>query len=111
MMIMRILDTDPPALAIGAVAAGLVSASEADANGEPANVADGLFAIARALDRLAGAVARVSYGGVDGPAGLELLSLAVHRDGAGGRRSLSEVVGDGLGEIANAIVDATAARE
>lgn len=32
----------------------LVSPNEADSNGEPANVVDGLFAIARAIDRLAG---------------------------------------------------------
>jgi hypothetical protein len=48
-----IYDTDPPALAIGAVAAALVSPNEDDANGEPANVVDGLFAIARAIAYLA----------------------------------------------------------
>jgi len=51
-----VLDSDPPALAIGAVAAVLVSPNEADSNGEPANVVDGLFAIARAIDRLADAI-------------------------------------------------------
>jgi hypothetical protein len=45
-----ILDTDPPALAIGYA---LVSPSEDNANGEPANVVDGLFAIARAIAYLA----------------------------------------------------------
>ncbi len=34
----------------------LISPNEADSNSEPANVVDGLFAIARALDRLADAV-------------------------------------------------------
>ena len=34
----------------------LISPNEADANSEPSNVVDGLFAIARALDRLADAV-------------------------------------------------------
>ena len=47
---MAVYDTDPPAVAI---AAGLVSPNETDTNGEPANVVDGLFAIARAIDRLA----------------------------------------------------------
>ena len=50
---MAVYDTDPPVMAI---AAGLVSPNEADTNGEPANVVDGLFAIARAIDRLADAV-------------------------------------------------------
>ena len=31
---------------------GLISANEMDSNWEPANVVDGLFAIARALDRI-----------------------------------------------------------
>lgn len=48
-----ILDTDPPTVAI---AAGLVSPNESDRNGEPANVVDGLYAIARAVDRLADTV-------------------------------------------------------
>jgi hypothetical protein len=48
-----IYDSDPPVLAIAAVANALVSPDEDNANGEPANVADGLFAIARAIDRLA----------------------------------------------------------
>jgi hypothetical protein len=34
----------------------LISPNEGDRNGEAANVVDGLFAIARALDRLASAV-------------------------------------------------------
>jgi len=50
---MQILDTDPPTMAI---AAGLISPNEADRNGEPANVVDGLFAIARAVHRLADTV-------------------------------------------------------
>jgi hypothetical protein len=35
---------------------GLVSTNESDSNGEPANVVDGLFAIARAIEALAAAV-------------------------------------------------------
>ena len=34
----------------------LISPNEADQNFEPANVVDGLFAIARAIDRLARAI-------------------------------------------------------
>ena len=50
---MAVYDTDPPAVAI---AAGLITPNETDTNGEPANVVDGLFAIARAIDRLADTV-------------------------------------------------------
>ena len=50
---MPVYDTDPPVIAI---AAGLISPNEADSNGEPANVVDGLFAIARAIDGLAQAI-------------------------------------------------------
>lgn len=50
---MPVYDTDPPVIAI---AAGLISPNEADTNGEPANVVDGLFAIARAIDGLAAAM-------------------------------------------------------
>jgi len=50
---MAVYDTDPPAAAI---AAGLISPNEADANGEPANVVDGLFAIARAIGELTAAI-------------------------------------------------------
>jgi hypothetical protein len=34
----------------------LISPNESDANGEPANVVDGLFAIARAIEGLAQAI-------------------------------------------------------
>lgn len=33
-----------------------VTPRESDRNGEPANIVDGLFAIARSIDRLAGAI-------------------------------------------------------
>ena len=49
----HVYDTDPPAAVI---AAGLISPNEADSNGEAANVVDGLFAIARAIDGLAAAM-------------------------------------------------------
>lgn len=39
-----------------ALRAVLVSPNESDSNFEPANVVDGLFAIARALDRVADAI-------------------------------------------------------
>ena len=50
---MPVYDTDPPAVAI---AAGLISPNETDSGGGPANVADGLFAIARAIGELAAAI-------------------------------------------------------
>ncbi len=39
-----------------ALASTLISPNESDSNGESANVVDGLFAIARAIHHLAGAV-------------------------------------------------------
>ncbi len=47
---------DPEFAAIQAVVRlsdGFISPNEADRNGEPANVVDGLFAIARSINRLA----------------------------------------------------------
>ena len=52
----------------------LMSPNESDANFEPANVVDGLFAIARAIDRLAAAIA----GDIDEP-GDRALSDSVDR--------------------------------
>jgi hypothetical protein len=46
-------DTDTTTTAIARV---FISPNEADSNGEPANVVDGLFAIARAIGDLADAV-------------------------------------------------------
>jgi hypothetical protein len=45
--------TDSTVAAINRIAGGLVSPNELDSNGEPANVVDGLYAIARAINRLA----------------------------------------------------------
>ena len=42
-----------PGAVARALTAALITSSEADRIGEPANITDGLFAIARALDRLA----------------------------------------------------------
>lgn len=36
-----------------AIGSAFISPNESDSNGEPANVVDGLFAIARALERIA----------------------------------------------------------
>ena len=41
------------------IAEGLWSANESDRNGEQANVVDGLFAIARGLELVAGAIDRL----------------------------------------------------
>lgn len=43
-----------------AIRATLISPNESDANLEAANVVDGLFAIARAIDRLADAITETS---------------------------------------------------
>jgi hypothetical protein len=45
-----------------ALAMALISPNEADRNGEHANVVDGLFAIARALDRVAVALEKSNIG-------------------------------------------------
>jgi hypothetical protein len=42
-----------PGAVARAITAALISPNEADSNGEPANVVDGLFAIARAIAYLA----------------------------------------------------------
>jgi hypothetical protein len=67
-----------------ALRATLISPNEADSNGEPANVADGLFAIARSIDHLAAAVTRIAHGGLEEPTGLEALSMTINggRDGS-----------------------------
>lgn len=53
-------DNEQQSLDVNAVADALtrtlISPNEADSNLEPANVVDGLFAIARALDRIATAL-------------------------------------------------------
>lgn len=51
----RTIDDEVAALA-GVIEAGTVSPNELDLNGEPANVVDGLFAIARAIRALADAI-------------------------------------------------------
>jgi hypothetical protein len=98
---MPVYDTDPPAVAI---AAGLISPNETDSNGEPANVVDGLFAIARAIDRLADAATRIAYGGVGEPTGLEAVSMTLN----GGRNgdnwpSVRSAITEGFGELAEAV--------
>lgn len=67
-----------------------------------------------AVDRLARAVRSISHGGVDGPLGLELLSMTISGVGAyekdtlckalrEGMDSIAVSIGDGLGEIAAAL--------
>jgi hypothetical protein len=47
-------DTDTSVeMALASIAANLMTPNETDSNLEPANMVDGLFAIARALDRVA----------------------------------------------------------
>ena len=54
---MPIFDTDPPTMAIASLAMCLSSPQELDRNGEPANVVDGLYAIARAVEAVCGELA------------------------------------------------------
>jgi hypothetical protein len=107
-----------------AMRATLISPIENDSNMEPANVVDGLFAIARAVDHLADAIAEsaekqdertgqmttairnIAHGGPSGPTGLEMLSMAINGDGQPGNNPVSNAITGGLGEIAEAIRDA-----
>jgi len=47
---MQIFDTDTPTIAIASLAVCFESTEEFDKKGEPANVVDGLYAIARAVE-------------------------------------------------------------
>ena len=51
---------DEPEVLADAVMHTMRSASEVDSSGDSANLVDGLFAIARAIDRLADAVDRLA---------------------------------------------------
>ena len=73
-----------------------------------ANVVDGLFAIARAIDSLAVAVTRVSHGDINGPTGIEMLSIAVNGAGAIGHDAVTTAIRDGFHEVAEVISDAIA---
>ena len=69
----------------------LESPNESDSNMEAANVVDGLFAIARSLDRCAKAIHQLGVGNATTPMG------AVE--------FLGKEVGDGLGAVAAALHD------
>ena len=88
-----------------AIRSTLVSPNESDSNGESANVVDGLFAIARAIENLATAVTRVSHGDVHGPAGLEMLSMAINGEGTPGANPVTAAIREGFGDLAEAIRD------
>lgn len=96
---------DPVAAALHAT---LITPNETDSNMEPANIVDGLFAIARAIDSLAVAVTRVSHGDVHGATGLEMLSIAVNGPGAIGHDAVTTAIRDGFHEVAEVISDAIA---
>lgn len=49
-----------------AIRDSLISPNECDQNMENANVVDGLFAIARSIERLAKAVESIGYNGIPG---------------------------------------------
>lgn len=59
----------------------LQSPNEEDSNGEAANVVDGLFAIASAVDRLAAATERLGTNGASGPMGAVEAVAKEIRDG------------------------------
>ena len=113
--------TDPVAAVLHGA---LVSPNETGSDTEPANVVDGLFAIARAIgqlastmtkcaekadsraERITSAIRSISHGGVNGPTGLEMLSIAINGEGQPGRNPVSDAISGGLGEIAEAIREA-----
>lgn len=113
-----------------ALAHCLVSPNEGDSNGEPANVVDGLFAVARAINRVADAIFEsdkidaglesvaqaiqqnakatrlIAHGGVNEPTGLEALSMTINGGRNGDWPSVAGAIREGFGSIASAIQDA-----
>ena len=65
---------DTTAAAINAVG---ISPNESDSNGEPANLVDGLFAIARALQGLTYQVKQLGVGDTDGMGAVEFAAVRV----------------------------------
>jgi len=86
-----------------AIRDALVSPNEADSNGEPANVVDGLYRVARSLSS-------ISHGDSRGPTGLEALCMAIGGTGSPGRDDgLTGAIRDGLADVADALRDVAAA--
>jgi len=73
----------------------LVSPNESDSNLEPANITDGLFAISRALDRIADKLALLGNAGAITTEGGEI----------GAIEGLSMQIKEGLEAIASAVPD------
>jgi hypothetical protein len=74
----------------------LISENESDSNLEPANVVDGLFAIARALNRIADKIDALGVNGANTQMGaIELVGKEMG--------NISVSIGSGLTEIAEAI--------
>ncbi len=94
-----------PASIAKAIAATFISPNEHDSNFEPANVVDGLFAIARSIESLATAVTRIAYGGADEPTGLEALSMAVNGGRDGSWSSVAGAIREGFEGLAEAVRD------
>ena len=67
------------------------------------NAADGLYAVANAIEHLAQAVYRIAYGSNSGPTGLEAVAMAINGADGPGTNSVSQAIGTGLGEISEAI--------
>lgn len=89
-----------------AIGSAFISPNECDSNGEPANVVDGLFAIARSIEGLTAAVTKVAHGGIDGPTGLEALAMTIN----GGRNddwpSVVGAIREGFDALGDAVRDA-----
>ena len=88
-----------------AIRSTLISPNESDSNLEAANVVDGLFAIARAIDNLALATRRVAHGDME-PTGLEAVSMALNGGRSDDWPSVRSAIAEGFGELAAAIRDA-----
>ena len=99
-----------------AIRGALISPNESDSNGEPANVVDGLFAVARAIsdlagaqthnaERLAQAVTRIAHGGIEEPTGLEALSMTINGGRNGDWPSVRGAILEGFEALASAIRD------
>jgi hypothetical protein len=71
----------------------LVSPNERDSHGEPANVVDGLFAIARSLDDVALQLRNLGNAG----------AITAHGTELGAIEGLAMKIEEGLGHIASAI--------
>ncbi|HEY7433110.1 MAG TPA: hypothetical protein VH641_20515 [Streptosporangiaceae bacterium] len=99
---MTLYDSDSITMAIGQ---SFNSPHERVADGEPANVVDGLFAIARSIEELTAAVTKIAHGGVEEPGGLEALSMTINGGHGGDWPSVTGAIREGFETLAEAIRD------